>query len=302
MAILAECPFCHVKQASKNRRCTCGADLIKAKRAQKVRYWITYRLPGGKQRKEAVGFSIEDARAAEGKRKTQKKENRIFDIVPESKITFNDLAAWYVNLKSVQRLSSYRRVRICLNNFNKHFGKLLIRKIKPEDLENYQYRREQDGSASATIDMELSIVKTMINKAFDNDKIDGRAIKAFRCVKRRLKGSENARARTLSFEEYFRLIQSSPVYLRSIIITAFHTGMRKGELLKLQWSHVDQDKRFFRLPAGLTKEGKSKLIPVNHHVREVLNNIPKALHHDFVFTYKGYPISPRFSKIAAYCL
>ena len=34
MAILAECPVCHRKQAVKNRNCVgCGQDLVKEKRA-----------------------------------------------------------------------------------------------------------------------------------------------------------------------------------------------------------------------------------------------------------------------------
>ena len=75
MAILAECPACHRKQAGKNKLYVCGENLIKAKKSQRVRYWITYCLPGGKQRREAVGYSIEEARTAEGKRKAQKYEN-----------------------------------------------------------------------------------------------------------------------------------------------------------------------------------------------------------------------------------
>ena len=72
MAILAECPVCHKKQAVKNRICVCGADLVKAKRSRKVRYWVNYRLANGKQRREVVGYLIEEAKAAEGKRKAQK--------------------------------------------------------------------------------------------------------------------------------------------------------------------------------------------------------------------------------------
>ena len=70
MAILADCPLCHRKQAVKNRLCKeCGADLVKLKKNKKVLYWIDYRLPNGKQRKESVGFSIEEAKDAEGKRR-----------------------------------------------------------------------------------------------------------------------------------------------------------------------------------------------------------------------------------------
>jgi hypothetical protein len=49
--------------------CVCGQDLDKAKGSKKVRYWIQYRLPDGKQHKECVSFSIEEARDVEGKRR-----------------------------------------------------------------------------------------------------------------------------------------------------------------------------------------------------------------------------------------
>jgi Holliday junction resolvasome RuvABC DNA-binding subunit len=35
-------------------------------------YWISYRLPSGKQTQEAVGTSVDEARAADGKKKAQK--------------------------------------------------------------------------------------------------------------------------------------------------------------------------------------------------------------------------------------
>ncbi len=92
MAILAECPWCHKKQSIKNRVCTCGNNLVAAKRAKKVRYWVNYRLPGGKQRREPAGFSIEEARAAEGKRRAQKIENPgILEKVPADRMTFSEL-------------------------------------------------------------------------------------------------------------------------------------------------------------------------------------------------------------------
>ena len=71
MAILAECPICHSKQSNRNKMCSCGEDLDKGKRSKRVKYWISYRMPDGKQRRESVGafegldpFSISDARDA----------------------------------------------------------------------------------------------------------------------------------------------------------------------------------------------------------------------------------------------
>ena len=98
MAILSECPTCGRKQSTKNKNCQCGENLDRAKKSGRVNYWISYRLPGGKQRRESVaameglaGNSIDDARTALSKRAIQKKEKRILDILPESKITFGKL-------------------------------------------------------------------------------------------------------------------------------------------------------------------------------------------------------------------
>jgi integrase len=44
------------------------------------------------------------------------------------------------------------------------------------------------------------------------------------------------------------------------------------------------------LPAELPKEKKPKSIPINHHVLKVLDALPRSLHHDCVFTYRGKPI------------
>ena len=150
--------------------CSCGNGLVAAKRAKKVRYWVSYRLPGGKQRREPAGFSIEEARAAEGKRRAQKIENPgILEKVPAERMTFAELIDWYLKLKSVQKLASFKRVKGALGNFNQAFGERIVSSLKPLDLENYQDKREEEGRAPATIDMEISLAKTMVTKAFDND-------------------------------------------------------------------------------------------------------------------------------------
>jgi integrase len=298
MAILAECPLCHRKQAVKNRNCVaCKSDLVKPKRAGKVHFWIHYRVADGKQRWEFVKLpdgrpaGIEEARAAEGKRKAQKVENpTILERAPADKWTFTELAGWYLDLSPVKKLSSFNRIKGILGNFNEVFGNRIVSSIKLQDLEEYQEKREEDGRAPATIDMEISIVKTMVTKAFDNDLVDGRTVKAFRRVKRKLRRGDNARRRTMTPEEYLRLVDVAAPHLRGIITTAYNTGMRAGELRALRWSYIDREHGVIRLPADVTKEGRAKVIPINHHVKEVLAGLLRAVHHDFVFTYKGESI------------
>ena len=141
MAILAECPFCHKKQATKHRVCKCGADLVKLKRSSKVKYWISYRLPNKKQRREAVSgeglnpYSIESAREMHSKRVVQKKERRVFDMLPGADLHFQELTDWYLDLISVKKLASYNRIEVVLRNFNTVFANRLLDNVTLVDLE-----------------------------------------------------------------------------------------------------------------------------------------------------------------------
>ncbi len=197
MAILAECPICRRKQGRDNDFClSCGKDLKKAKQSQNVRYWISYYLPGGKQRRELVGTSIREAEAAEGKRKGQKKENRFdWDMLAGTDTTFRQLTDWYLNLGSVKKLSSYDGVKVRLNNFNQVYGDRLLKDIKPMDLENYQHIRGSQGIKNVTVDIELVLVRTVIKKAWKNDMVNGRILKAFQNVEGLATKEERSRDR-----------------------------------------------------------------------------------------------------------
>jgi len=59
--VLQECPICRKKQNVKTTQCSCGEDLIRAQKSGRTKYWIHYYLPGGAERKEFVGNSIEMA-------------------------------------------------------------------------------------------------------------------------------------------------------------------------------------------------------------------------------------------------
>ena len=301
MAILAECPTCRKKQSTRNKECSCGQNLDKAKRSKRVKYWINYRLPSGKQRREVVGCSIEDARAAEGKRKAQKKENpKVLEILSGNKMTFSQLADWYLDLQSVKGLKSYYRNLNCLKNFNNTFGDIRINDICLTDLEDYQIKRLSEGMAKASVDLEISTAYSMVNKAFDSDKISGDILKPFRRIKKLLKQGSNARKRTVAIKEYLQLLDVAPDHAKSIIILAFNTGMRAGEIMKLKWEHVKRKDGFIRLTDKDTKEGKGKNIPLNHHAKKVLDEIIPHVHHNLVFTYMHKPI-PKMCEIFESC-
>jgi len=52
--------------------------------------------------------------------------------------------------------------------------------------------------------------------------------------------------------------------------------MRLGEIRNLRWSHIDKERSMIRLPSDITKERGEKTIPINHHVKNALNELPRA--------------------------
>lgn len=85
--------------------------------------------------------------------------------------------------------------------------------------------------------------------------------------------------RIISYEEENKLLDACNSTLAPIIITALETGMRKGEILNLQWEHIDLKSR--RIMVEETKSGKYRIIPISSVLLKVLSGIRQAS--DFVF-------------------
>lgn len=143
--------------------------------------------------------------------------------------------------------------------------------------------------------MELRLMQTVVTKAFDNDKIDGRCLKPFRRTKRLLRKGSNARRSIVTFDQYLKLIDAASPHYRAVLVIALNTGMRLSEIKNLRWSYIDRKTKFIRLPKEATKEGAPKDIPINHHVEVALDALPRALQHDFIITYQGKALDGKSS-------
>ena len=292
MAVLQECPACHWKGSVKKKVCRCGLSFDKAKKSKKVRFWIQYRDQDGRQRKEFIGTSVSEARDADSKKKVLKRENRpVFDILPESKMTFKELAEWYLGLEKVKALKSYWLAELTLKKFNSAFGDRIVNTVKLADLENYQIRRLKEGKAPGTVDHEIGKARTMVIKAFENDMVGGDVMKVFTRCKKTLKPGSDIRDRILSKDEFEALVSAAPRHLRPIIATGYYTGMRRGEILGLTWDKVDLRGRVIRLSADMTKDSESRTIPICEALYNELKAIPRAIHKPHVFMYRGKSIT-----------
>jgi len=99
----------------------------------------------------------------------------------------------------------------------------------------------------------------------------------------------NQRTEDLSPEQLAKLLQAieedHDIIAANFMKMALFTGMRRGELFKLKWEHLDFDKGFIHIiqPKG----GKDQIIPMNSAAREILETHPKDDNSPFVFPGRG---------------
>jgi len=94
-----------------------------------------------------------------------------------------------------------------------------------------------------------------------------------------------ARVRFLDQEEIRRLIEAASEDFLPILMTALHTGMRRGEILNLKWADADLKNRIITVQES--KSGKTRTIPIDDTLYETLRVLPSRFQRGDVF------VSPR---------
>jgi integrase len=303
MGVLIECPKCHHRQSLKHTICyrpECHEDFKKAKKQKRLRYWISYYTEDKKQHFEKIkgkdGLSLAYARDAQGKRRGQIREDTIFEAIkPGMKMTFKELSDWYLDLEDVKGKRYFEVLTLNLKKFNSEFGSRIISTIKPSELRNYQAKRQRQGKADSTIDGELAAAKVVINAAYQDEKISDAVTKRFKSVKKLLEGNANARNRTLTPEEFERLVEKSNKFLKPLVLIAYWTGMRRGEIFGLNRKKISLKDRLIRLRPEDTKTKKGREIPIGDVLYEVLNSLP-AMSQKVIPMRDDFPIFNRSGK------
>ena len=93
-----------------------------------------------------------------------------------------------------------------------------------------------------------------------------------------LPNPDGARSRVFTFGEEMALLKhcvSPRAHLRSLIILAADTGMRRGEILALQYDWIDWTRNTINLPAEKTKTKRARIIQMTARVQELLNDATK---------------------------
>ena len=159
---------------------------------------------------------------------------------------------------------------------------------KPHHFAEFRDKRLQDGNRAAQYDLVL------LRHAWNIARIEwGWPLSENPVSLIRMPKNNPARERRLRAGEYESLRDAAPYssswYLWPIVDIAIETAMRRGEILSLQWKNIDFNKQRALLP--VTKNGRSRWVPLNSKTIRILQNLPR-------FEDRIFPITDTASRQA----
>ncbi len=108
-----------------------------------------------------------------------------------------------------------------------------------------------------TVNRDLEALRHMLFWAVDEGLLAANPLSRVRMARERRK----PRFVVSLAEEELLLLAAAP-HLRSIIIAALDTGMRRGEILTQRWEHIDFTRRLLSVTHSKTPEGEAREIPL----------------------------------------
>ena len=190
--------------------------------------------------------------------------------------TFNQLIDRYVNDGALQHIRSAKDVMHHLNYWKERLGDYDLIHLTPDLIgQERQYLADKPTvkgikPSPATVNRYISSLSSILSYAKRLRWIDENP--CFNLTKFK---ENSGRDRVLSEDEIFRLLaacrQSKSPYLYCIILISLTTGARQGEILDLEWRHVDFENKLAYLKE--TKNGRPRSIFLADSVIDELKNL-----------------------------
>jgi integrase len=172
-----------------------------------------------------------------------------------------------------------------------------LEKLTPFTVAAFRDERLKVVKAGAVI-RDLSLLSSVINHARREWGVNV----SNPCLLVKKPPTPSGRTRVLSGEEESRLLEAlKPIGRRNVemlplVKLALQTAMRRGELLALEWEHVDLPAQTAYLPSS--KNGEARYVPLSCAAVALLDSIPVP-HNQRVFGIAPQTVAAAFKRAAA---
>jgi integrase len=184
---------------------------------------------------------------------------------------------------------SASRNEISLNHLNHAFKNVRMAEINPGLVRKYITKRKEDGMAPATINREISLLKSVLYAAEYDGLIDSNPIRG-----RRVKKLEESNSREkvildmkLTDSDLMRLVECAVPHFQPILKLTIVTGMRRGEIFKMKWADINFTLGTIRIPKENSKSKKERIVPIDGNLIADLDSIEKKSEYVFMNDWTG---------------
>ncbi len=182
------------------------------------------------------------------------------------------------------------------------FGARTLAAITPPIIEQFKTKRKSQTTKRATkrsaasVNRELELLSHIFTLAQDHGLVNENPCRRVRKFK-----LDNRRERVLGREEEQQLLNAlaapRKAYLRTMVILALHTGMRRGEIANLTWRDIDFERQ--QVFVRRTKTGRNGFVPMNRTVNELLHSLPRAAGDEETMLFEVKWIESAWRKVCA---
>jgi len=218
---------------------------------------VRYRL-NGKYRSEIIGPKKTHAEA-KARQLYRDHEERVLGV-SEGKM-FADLVRVFLSTKEKQG-RHMEAIELRVRNLAKQFDGVPLEDITAEAVDLYQDKRRAEGVSDATINREVAVLRHMLRLA----------VRKWRWLRQdpffEMLPEPDPRENELTEADQKKLLAHLKPAFCDLVQAALLTGMREGELLRLEWRQVNLAERVLDFPP--TKRGKKRPMPINENLYYIL--------------------------------
>jgi integrase len=229
-------------------------DKVTGERKRSAVWWLLYSFRGKVFRESSGSARRADAVKFLRQRLAEMGQGRL--VGPDAeRMTFADLATMLLEDYRIHNRKSARRAAIAVKRLHEFFGFFRAVEMTSDRVAAYVRLRHGQKVKPATIRYELACLKRMFTLAVRADKALHRP---------HIPTIEVRNTRQGFFEEpEFRTVMTHlPEEIKPVILFAYLTGWRRGEILSLQWRQVDFEAGTIRLEPGTTKNRRGEGVPL----------------------------------------